>query len=64
MSWPDLGRDYGEARLHSLGQVDRVVILAVIHTDRSGVTRIISARRADREERRIYEEALHKTPDQ
>ena len=35
-------------------------VLAVIHTDRSGKTRIISARPADRTERNRYEEAIQK----
>ena len=61
VTWPDVRRDYGEVRMHSIGCVDTIVVLAVIHTDRSGKTRIISARRADRNERSIYEKAIHKT---
>ncbi|MBI5205189.1 MAG: BrnT family toxin [Nitrospirae bacterium] len=31
-------------------------ILAVVHTERHGKTRLISARRATRQERKIYED--------
>lgn len=51
-------RDYGEVRIISLGKVEEVLVLVVAHTNRSGVTRIISARPAKRVEREIYEEAI------
>lgn len=54
-------RDYGEVRTLSIGKVDEVLVLAVVHTDRFGNRRIISARRANRVERRAYEEAIGKT---
>jgi hypothetical protein len=60
LSWIDDRKEYGEVRLRSIGQVDGVTILAVIHTDRSGKTRIISARPADRTERKRYEETIQK----
>jgi uncharacterized DUF497 family protein len=52
--------EHGEYRYSVLGLVDGVVILLVVFTDLSvglgePVTRIISARRADRSERLIYE---------
>ncbi len=50
--------DYGEVRKVSIGAIDGIVVLAVVHTDRKGKTRIISARRANRAERKRYEEAL------
>lgn len=50
--------DYGEVRELSVGLVDGVLLLAVVHTDRDGRRRIISARRANRAERKRYEEAL------
>ena len=50
--------DYGEEREISIGQIDRVLLLTVIHTGRGGKTRIISARRANGAERQRYEEAL------
>jgi uncharacterized DUF497 family protein len=55
----DWGED-GEERWRTLGVVDDVLLLLVAHTvrheDGSEVIRIISARRADRRERRRYEE--------
>ncbi|MYJ71693.1 MAG: BrnT family toxin [Rhodospirillaceae bacterium] len=50
--------DYGEVRTKSLGMLDGILLLAVIHTERDGVIRLISARRGNRIERRRYEEAL------
>lgn len=54
------GIEDGEYRYSVLGLVDGVVILLVVFTERSvglgdQVIRIISARRADRAERLIYE---------
>ena len=52
--------DYEETRELSIGQLllpeQPVIVILVVHTDRNGVTRIISARRASRKERRIYEQ--------
>ena len=50
--------DYGEERLISVGMVETVVILTVVHTDRKGVCRIISARQANRKEKEQYDKAL------
>jgi uncharacterized DUF497 family protein len=48
----------GEERLHAIGYVDRVLL--VVHTVREeglgAIIRIISARKATRSERRLYEE--------
>jgi len=52
--------DYGEVRRISIGMIDGIVFLAVVHTDRQDKTRIISARRANRAERKKYEKALQK----
>jgi uncharacterized DUF497 family protein len=49
--------DYGELREVSIGKVG-AAFLTVVHTDREGSTRIISARPANRAERKRYEEAL------
>lgn len=49
--------DYGEERTISLGMIEGGLILVVMRTDRNGVTRIISARRA---ERKLHEEARRK----
>ena len=59
----DARLDYGESREVSVGMIDRVVALAVVHTDRAGRTRIISARKASRRERTSYEEAVRKGAD-
>lgn len=57
-TWIDDRQDYGERREISIGKVDGAIMLTVAHTDRSGVRRFISARRASRRERSRYEEAL------
>jgi len=58
LSWLDERFDYGEPRYHSIGLVEEIAFLAVIHTARDGAIRIISARPANRTERRRYGEAL------
>lgn len=58
VTWTDDRNDYAEVREHSIGVVEGILFLAVIHTDRDGKCRIISARRASRTERRRYEEAI------
>ncbi len=50
--------DYGEERILSLGMLNGIVILAVVHTDRNGKTRIISARKANKAERNEYEKKI------
>jgi uncharacterized DUF497 family protein len=45
--------DYGERRFVSLGLLQGRVIV-VVHTEQSGVTRIISARKATKYEQNIY----------
>ena len=55
---PDSRSDYGELRMNSIGIVADRAFLTVTHTDRRGVTRIISARPANRDERRRYDEAI------
>jgi uncharacterized protein len=47
-------RDYGEVREVSFGQLGRTVVIAVVHTDREGVTRMISARKANKKEKELY----------
>jgi hypothetical protein len=46
--------DYDEARERSYGLTGGVVVACVIHTDRDGITRIISARRATANERKLF----------
>ncbi|MCF3651568.1 BrnT family toxin [Synoicihabitans lomoniglobus] len=43
-----------EHRENTTGLVAGLVVVSVTHTDRSGVTRIISARPASRQERKRY----------
>ena len=53
--------DYGETRTISIGVLKNVAILVVVHTDRNGKCRIMSARPANKKERRHYDEAIRKT---
>ncbi len=56
---------YGEERFVTIGQIveEETVVLVLVHTERGGTTRIISARRASRAERRKYEAAIQKRAD-
>ena len=55
----DARYDYGELREISIGTIAALVAIVVAHTDRDGVTRVISARPAKKMERTLYEKALH-----
>ncbi|GGG89667.1 MAG TPA: hypothetical protein DF715_13485 [Oceanicaulis sp.] len=44
----------GEVRLKTIGMLDNVLMVSIIHTDRQSVTRLISARPAKRNERAFY----------
>jgi uncharacterized DUF497 family protein len=46
-------KDYGEVRIQTIGQVDQD-ILFVVYTDRSNARHIISARLANRKERKLW----------
>jgi len=50
--------DHGEMREISIGLLDGIAALVVVHTDRGEITRIISARRALKHERKLYEETI------
>ena len=63
LSRADRRLDYGEVREISIGQLEGAAILVVVHTDRQGRCRIISARPANRNERERYDQALRQTPD-
>lgn len=63
LSSVDARFDYGEYREVSIGMIGEVVSLTVVHTDRAGRTRIISATKANRRERARYEEAVRKGTD-
>jgi uncharacterized DUF497 family protein len=54
--------EYHELREISIGRVGSIVVLVVVHTDRLGSTRIISARPANRSERVRYETELQRSP--
>jgi len=54
LEWPDDRQDYGETRVRTIGEADGVV-LHVVYTDRDTVRRIISARLANRKERRRWQ---------
>ena len=46
----------GEVRMYTVGRSRAGRLLVVVHTDRTGSIRIISARLASRRERKAYEE--------
>ena len=48
--------DYGEVREISIGRVETDVVVTIVHTNRDGDIRLISARRANRRERKDYDE--------
>jgi len=48
--------DYGEVRKISSGLLEGTIIIVVVHTDRKDKTRIVSARKANKEEREAYRE--------
>ena len=52
----------GEQRWHAIGSVEKIIVLVVVHTHREEnseeVIRIISARRATRKERRLYDQTI------
>jgi len=58
---PDTRHDYGENREISMGVLADSATLVVVHTDRNDITRLISARKANKRERIIYYEYLEKT---
>ncbi|NMG22874.1 BrnT family toxin [Brasilonema bromeliae] len=53
--------DYGEIRKVTLGEIPlstlaTSIVVVVVHTERDGHTRIISARKANKKERAYYEQ--------
>ena len=46
--------DYGEERQTSIGEIEGIITVVVVHTARNGRVRLISARLANRKERRLY----------
>ncbi len=57
---PDDRRDYGEPREISVGVV-RGEVVVVVWTERGGGRRVISMRKADRDERADYNEFLDRS---
>jgi len=53
VEWADVREDYGEDRFVTVGAVNAGV-LSVVYTVRDAVIRIISARRASKEEEKEY----------
>ncbi|XGB44114.1 MAG: BrnT family toxin [Nodosilinea sp. LVE1205-7] len=56
MTFPDPDHSIGESRYVIIGMSRLGQLLVVSHTDHKNRTRLISARRATRQERRFYEE--------
>jgi uncharacterized protein len=56
LEWVDARRDYGETRIIAVGVLEGQE-LVLVYTMRGQVCRIISARRARRDERRTYHQA-------
>ena len=56
VTFPDPGHSEEEERFITIGSSERNRVLIISHTDRGGKTRIISARKATRRERKAYEE--------
>ncbi len=59
ITFEDDRHDYGEARFITLGTLEgRIVVL--VHTQRNEETRIISMRKANEREQKIYQKQLSK----
>lgn len=56
LTFPDPDHSHDEERFLTFGRSGRNRLLVVTHTDRNGLTRIISARKMVASERRIYED--------
>ena len=54
-------KDYGEVREISFGLLSPDAPLTVVHTARGAKTRLISARKANRQERKAYDDYIEKT---
>jgi len=56
----DNREDYREEREISIGLIGEQVVVVVVHTDRDNATRIISARLANKTERKAYDDYYKK----
>lgn len=54
-------QDYGEVREISIGKLSAEAPLVVVHTARGEKTRLISARKANRRERKVYDDYIERT---
>ncbi|MGK7932340.1 MAG: BrnT family toxin [Microcystaceae cyanobacterium] len=63
VEWADNRRDYGETRMILLGVVDNRV-LCMVYTMRGSICRIISARKANQNERRAYYQSFPRRMDE
>jgi uncharacterized DUF497 family protein len=63
VDFPDDRFEYGEMRDISIGLIQGIAVVVVVHTDRGGKTRIISARPAVKFERSMYEKAIREAFD-
>ncbi|PSB07282.1 hypothetical protein C7B62_20420 [Pleurocapsa sp. CCALA 161] len=52
----DNRQDYGEVRYVGIGRNNQMLVLTVVFTERESRIRIISARRANKNERKLYYE--------
>ena len=55
-TYPDSAHSEEEPRYLTIGMTERGTIIVVAHTEEEDTVRIISARRATRQEQRFYEE--------
>ena len=61
LTYEDTRFSYAEIREISIGQLllttqAKIIVIVVVHTDRNGKIRLISARKASKRERREYEQ--------
>ncbi len=61
LTYEDTRFNYKEIREISVGQLilmtqQKIIIVVIIHTDRDGKVRLISARKASKRERKLYEQ--------
>ena len=61
LTYEDTRFNYEEIREISVGQLllttqQKIIIVVIIHTDRDGKVRLISARKASKRERKLYEQ--------
>lgn len=63
LNFIDESEDYGELREISIGLYAGISVLVVVHTDRDNVCRIISARQANKQERKRYDKEIQKAFD-